>query len=92
MVELIELVFAVDSVPAILAIASDPFIVYTSNIFAIFGSAGFVLCPRRDDSPLQVPELRVGLGAGFHRHKNFAAISRRQNATSDFAWRDLWAD
>ncbi|MEI6303940.1 MAG: TerC family protein [Betaproteobacteria bacterium] len=37
MVEFIDLVFAVDSVPAIFAITSDPFIVYTSNIFAILG-------------------------------------------------------
>lgn len=37
MVELIDVVFAVDSVPAIFAISSDPFIVYTSNIFAILG-------------------------------------------------------
>ena len=37
MVELIDLVFAVDSVPAIFAITNDPFIVYTSNIFAILG-------------------------------------------------------
>ncbi len=37
MVEFVDLVFAVDSVPAIFAITSDPFIVYTSNIFAILG-------------------------------------------------------
>jgi tellurite resistance protein TerC len=37
MVELVDLVFAVDSVPAILAITDDPFVVYTSNIFAILG-------------------------------------------------------
>lgn len=37
MVEIIDLVFAVDSVPAIFAITHDPFIVYTSNIFAILG-------------------------------------------------------
>ncbi|WP_374349048.1 TerC family protein [Chitinimonas sp.] len=37
MVETIDLVFAIDSVPAILAITTDPFIVYTSNIFAILG-------------------------------------------------------
>jgi tellurite resistance protein TerC len=36
-VELVDLVFAVDSVPAIFAITTDPFIVYTSNIFAILG-------------------------------------------------------
>ncbi|MFC0251217.1 TerC family protein [Massilia consociata] len=37
MVELTDVVFAVDSVPAIFAITSDPFIVYTSNIFAVLG-------------------------------------------------------
>ena len=37
MVEFVDLVFAVDSVPAIFAITRDPFIVYTSNIFAILG-------------------------------------------------------
>jgi tellurite resistance protein TerC len=37
LVEFADLIFAVDSVPAIFAITSDPFIVYTSNIFAILG-------------------------------------------------------
>ncbi len=37
MIEVADLVFAVDSVPAIFAITTDPFIVYTSNIFAILG-------------------------------------------------------
>ncbi len=36
-VETTDLVFAVDSIPAILAITRDPFIVYTSNVFAILG-------------------------------------------------------
>ena len=35
--DLTDLVFAVDSVPAIFAITQDPFIVYTSNIFAVLG-------------------------------------------------------
>ncbi len=37
LIEAVDLVFAVDSVPAIFAITTDPFIVYTSNIFAILG-------------------------------------------------------
>ncbi|MBD9390214.1 TerC family protein [Agrobacterium sp. AGB01] len=37
MVEIADLIFAVDSIPAIFAITTDPFIVYTSNIFAILG-------------------------------------------------------
>lgn len=36
-VESTDVVFAVDSVPAVLAISTDPFIVYTSNVFAILG-------------------------------------------------------
>jgi tellurite resistance protein TerC len=37
MIELADLVFAVDSVPAVFTITTDPYIVYTSNIFAILG-------------------------------------------------------
>jgi tellurite resistance protein TerC len=37
MIEATDLIFAVDSIPAILAISDDPFIVYTSNVFAILG-------------------------------------------------------
>ncbi len=36
-IEATDIVFAVDSIPAIFAITTDPFIVYTSNIFAILG-------------------------------------------------------
>ena len=36
-VETTDILFAVDSIPAILAITADPFIVYTSNVFAILG-------------------------------------------------------
>lgn len=37
LIEMADVIFAVDSVPAIFAITTDPFIVYTSNIFAILG-------------------------------------------------------
>lgn len=37
MIEVTDLIFAVDSIPAILAISDDSFIVYTSNVFAILG-------------------------------------------------------
>ncbi|CAN5497733.1 TerC family protein [soil metagenome] len=45
MVETTDLIFAVDSIPAIFAVTQDPFIVYTSNVFAILGlrSLYFVL-------------------------------------------------
>ena len=37
MVEITDVIFAVDSIPAIFAVTSDPFIVFTSNVFAILG-------------------------------------------------------
>jgi tellurite resistance protein TerC len=37
LVESTDLIFAVDSIPAIFAVTTDPFIVYTSNVFAILG-------------------------------------------------------
>lgn len=36
-IEFVDLIFAVDSIPAILSLTTDPYIVYTSNIFAILG-------------------------------------------------------
>lgn len=44
MVEITDLVFAVDSIPAIFAITPDPFIVFTSNIFAILGLRALYFC------------------------------------------------
>ena len=58
-VETTDLVFALDSIPAIFAITKDPFIVYTSNVFAILGlrSLYFVLADVIDRFHL----LQIGL-------------------------------
>jgi tellurite resistance protein TerC len=50
MVETTDVMFAVDSIPAIFAVTDDPFIVYTSNVFAILGlrSLYFALAPMLD--------------------------------------------
>lgn len=37
LIEVSDLIFAIDSIPAVLSVSKDPFIVYTSNIFAILG-------------------------------------------------------
>ena len=44
MVEFTDLIFAVDSIPAIFAITADPFLVFTSNIFAILGLRSLYFC------------------------------------------------
>jgi tellurite resistance protein TerC len=61
MVESTDLIFAVDSIPAIFAVTQDPFIVYTSNVFAILGlrSLYFVLAGVID----KFHYLRLGLSA-----------------------------
>ncbi|MEW5720930.1 MAG: hypothetical protein AB1817_20050, partial [Chloroflexota bacterium] len=60
-VETTDMVFAVDSIPAIFAITRDPFIVYTSNVFAILGLRAlyFVLA----GAVAQFHYLKLGLSA-----------------------------
>ena len=60
LVEFSDLIFAVDSIPAIFAVTTDPFIVYTSNVFAILGlrSLYFVLAGVMD----KFHYLKIGLG------------------------------
>jgi tellurite resistance protein TerC len=60
LVELSDLIFAVDSIPAIFAVTTDPFIVYTSNVFAILGlrSLYFALAGVMD----KFHYLKIGLG------------------------------
>ncbi len=60
LVEVSDLIFAVDSIPAIFAVTTDPFIVYTSNVFAILGlrSLYFALAGIMD----KFHYLKIGLG------------------------------
>jgi tellurite resistance protein TerC len=60
MIEVSDVIFAVDSVPAIFAITKEPFIVFTSNTFAILGlrSLYFLLAGAADKFHL----LKYGLG------------------------------
>ncbi len=67
-VESTDVMFAVDSVPAVIAISRDPFIIYTSNIFAILGLralyfliAGFVTLFRYFKYGLSVVLVFVGI-------------------------------
>lgn len=61
MIESTDVVFALDSIPAVFAVTTDPFIVYTSNIFAILGlrSLYFALAHVLD----RLKYMRLGLSA-----------------------------
>lgn len=64
LVEVTDLIFAVDSIPAVFAVTSDPFIVFTSNVFAILGlrSLYFVLADFVQRFHYLKPALALVLG------------------------------
>ncbi|MBM4244768.1 MAG: TerC family protein [Deltaproteobacteria bacterium] len=63
MVEFTDVIFAVDSIPAIFAVTTDPFLVFTSNVFAILGlrSLYFALAGMIDSFRYLKPALAVVL-------------------------------
>ena len=64
LVEVTDLIFAVDSIPAVFAVTTDPFIVFTSNVFAILGlrSLYFVLADFVHRFHYLKPALAIVLG------------------------------
>lgn len=64
-IELSDVVFAFDSVPAIFGVTQDPFIVYTSNIFAISGLRSLYFVLAKAVSELKYLEKAVGLVLAF---------------------------
>jgi TerC family integral membrane protein len=64
-VELSDVVFAVDSIPAVFGVTLDPFIVYTSNIFAILSLRGLYGFVATFMAKLQYLDKAVALVLGF---------------------------
>jgi tellurite resistance protein TerC len=64
-IETADVIFAVDSIPAILAVTTDPFVVYTSNVFALLGMRAlyFLLAGAAGRLRYLRPGLAVILGA-----------------------------
>ena len=69
-IEATDIVFAIDSIPAIFAVTKDPFIVYTSNIFAMLGLAGALLRAGRRGGEVSIPQGWPVPPAGVRRRKN----------------------
>ena len=84
LVEITDLIFAVDSIPAIFAITTDPFIVLTSNVFAILGLRAmyFLLADMADRFSLA--EVRPRDRADVRRRQD-DADRRLQDSGADFA-------
>lgn len=74
-VELSDLVFAVDSIPAVFGVTNDPFIVYTSNLFAISSLRALFSVVASSMSKMVYLEKAVALVLGFVGLKMVADIS-----------------
>ena len=74
-VELSDLVFAVDSIPAVFGVTSDPFIVYTSNMFAIASLRALYAVVAGSMSNMAYLEKSVALVLGFVGLKMVADIA-----------------
>ena len=92
-VETTDILFATDSIPAILAITRDPFIVYTSNVFAILGlrSMYFALAGMMKLFPL--PELRTVRGLDVYWRKDVVAgeVPRSHMGRAGSGGRRTWS-
>ena len=82
LVEVTDLIFAVDSIPAVFAITADPFLVFTSNVFAILGLrslyfalAGLISKFRYLKPALSLILILVGVKKCFHQVAQ--ALARR---------------
>ena len=69
-VETTDVVFAADSIPAVLAITRDPFIVFTSNVFAILGLRSLYFALAGNDGTFPPAALRTGHHPGIHRRED----------------------
>lgn len=72
-VELTDVLFAVDSIPAVLAVSHDPFVVYTSNIAAILGLRSLYLAMATMLSRFRYLHLALGALLGFVALKMLAS-------------------
>ena len=88
LVELTDVIFAVDSLPAVFSVTRDPFIVFTSNVFAILELTLAVLRARRFRRALSLPQAGARVGARLRWRQN-ARSRRRRRAGHAVARRHL---
>ena len=83
-IESADLVFAIDSIPAVLSVTQDPFLVYSSNIFALLGLRALYGVDRRPVHALLVPARRAR-GAARLRRPEAGALGRGARARGGVA-------
>ncbi len=74
LVETTDLIFAVDSIPAIFAITADPFLVFTSNVFAILGLRSLYFALADMIAKLLAEPLKAALGPAFNLYLRLVVV------------------
>ena len=69
-IEVSDIVFAIDSVPAIFALTNEPLIVYTSNVFALLGLRSLYFVLAAAVTRFSLLEVRAGGRARLHRSED----------------------
>lgn len=64
-IELSDIAFAVDSIPAVFGVTRDPFIVFSSNLFAILGLRSLYTLISESMSELEYLQPSIGIVLGF---------------------------
>ncbi len=93
-VEVTDLVFAVDSIPAIFVITTNPFIVYTSNVFAILGLQINVLPAGRRGGEVSIPQDGTGDRADLYRSQDAGrspGLAYSDLALAYSSWLSCWS-
>ncbi len=75
-----DLVFALDSIPAIFGITQEPFLVFTANVFALMGLRQLVLPARRPRRQAGLPQVRDRLHPRVHRREAVLPRPARERA------------
>ena len=87
MIETTDLLFATDSIPAVLAVTREPFIVFTSNVFAILGLRSLYFALAGNDRSLSPAALRtVGHPDLYRRQDAGVALRPHSDRHRRWAW------
>jgi len=89
MIETSDIVFAIDSIPAVLAVSRDPLIVYTSNIFAIMGLRALYFLLSSVMGMFTYLKQGISVVLAFVGIKNAPFRNRIRNSGTIFPWGDI---
>ncbi len=83
-IALTDVMFALDSIPAIFAVTKEPFLVFTANVFALLGVTFAVFCSRRYANTILLPAPGAGIHPQLHWYQDAIDGNQLGNSDTDF--------